>query len=1168
MGIPIGGSSIPIEDVASSRQIRREARRQRRAERRSNRFRKDADYNATDAAIKTGIPTDKTDLVFDYQGRAYDKNDPNLSGAMADSFRQSQEDEARNAYLNADSVKTENYWVKTDGNGRMTSMGMDANGRRQKPGFTPNDLYWSNTFGWYDENDSAGTARNGWWGNLLDAHASRISGYNDNPQTQPVLHEFDEKLGSKATQPDKSRNPVSPASAIKADDRGTSNYVQKQEPRSKRDTLLMHNDAATDYFLHDSILTGKSKGVSEGESGEMVGRSLLYSAKGTPWENQDPVVYGFDVIIDAISSPLLNGAVDEFIDMYPNVSEIQSRRRVLFDFKKQLQKLFKTRGQINFRQQERDLYQNETLYSDYQNNDLADYANQPNPQGSNTFWRGKKAYLAHYLHKIEGLHKLNVSNLGETKKYLSDWQKDFVKMTFHEDVSGTMAALMHTYNLLYWSKPNGKHMIPENLLRFNCEIIVSEVRNFNRVRHAVGDQNLQILKDNVSRYRYSLRECQFYFDTPSHDDAIDYSQSGGAYGGYTVNMDYKYTFLKYEKWVSDPKKFGQYVAYNNGAIWRLGNKGERSQRQREAAAEGGDTGTIRDTSNPRFYTRGTNSLGQDGVKAPIELMNYRYVPVQEDIVTVFDTVDHNGNFKFNYDGYEDPEQIAAAGEGDPPGIVGVTIPLAKDDDDTFESKIKSRSKGALERFKTKSKQVGKRILKESYMVPWREIKAQVGIRTQLLLDTVERMKNLAGFGGLGTDPINVYPKPYTPVGMGIFFDVRNELYNFWAEEISAIQAGASSIINPFNSPGIEGIMPDKLKKANAPSVWFNPLNMLLKKFSGLPSVMQSGINDNMMQDMNAAFSTVGLGKNQPTSGDNLIDILNKSANFKPSDEGDGTANSYKAYDYQIAKPGQKGLGGLYAQGVKADSSLKDILNTTANFKPSDEGDGTAGSYTAYDPQEAKTGTNYPSTSPKGVGFGPDSSKKSTDTLKDILNTTANFKPKDEGNITPFGVVPDSYIAYDYQAAKQGTNYPGGGQPKGFGRDTSKKSTDTLKNILETSANFKPSDEGDGTAGSYTAYDYQIAKPGQNGLGGLYGQGVKAQSSLDDILNSGALFKPIDEGVFKNKKVGQYIPKDPNVGFGGSGVDPNSDNVKSSGTLEDIVKNNTKWPYPVNNKKFP
>ena len=86
--------------------------------------------------------------------------------------------------------------------------------------------------------------------------------------------------------------------------------------------------------------------------------------------------------------------------------------------------------------------------------------------------------------------------------FLTDYNKDVIKLNFLEDLSATMGTLAHLYKLLYWSRPNGKGLIPENLLRFNCDIIVSECRNFNRVRKAANTSgDLEIIKDNVKLHQ-------------------------------------------------------------------------------------------------------------------------------------------------------------------------------------------------------------------------------------------------------------------------------------------------------------------------------------------------------------------------------------------------------------------------------------------------------------------------------------------------------------------------------------------------------------------------------------------------------------------------------------------------------------------------------------------
>ena len=1085
--------------------------------------------------------------------------------------------------------------------------------KRYAPGFTPNQAYSGRIIeknGKYIIDDSTndqgkeseaknkigitGLAPNGWWGNLLDAHISRISGQNDGPETQFRLSAPD-KIGNRVSNPDPSRKPIS-----------TSSTPGQAEPFSKRDTLMMFNDLATDYFLHDTLIEGNAVFFDDEETVEALNNSKLKNFTSTGWENQDPVVYSFQIIIDALSSPLLNGSVEEFIDSYPVVSEIQSRRRVIYDFKQQFQKLFRTRGDIEYRENEIKLYEKEkeALYSDYNSTYLNKYANSANAQGSTLKRRGKKAYLAHYLTKIDGLHKLNESNLGETKNFLVDYQKDFIKLTFGEDVSGTMAALSHLYKLLYWSKPLGKGVIPENLLRFNCDIVVTEVRNFNRIRNAmsVSDKDttkniykIQTIKDNVSRHIYSLKECQFYFNTPPHEDSIDNSNVK-LYEGFEVNFDYKYSTLKFDKWVSDPNLYGRYVSYNGGAIWRLGTKMAYEARRRERAEEGGDTGSVIDYSVPRFYTKNSNSLGQDGVRQEFELFNYM----------------HNNSVHYDEPFDDDSDFTGYSG-----GIIDVP---ADDEEDGVTQRVLKRLGKGVSRFGKKFKQGAKRMIKNTLLWPWKEAKMHAMVRKDLLQETLSRARLFLGGGGLDSEPVNVYVKPYAPISMGIFFDVRNDLFNYWGEEMTGILANAKQILNPFGHQLIEDLLPNGLKKSDAPSVWFNPLNIMLKKYSQLPSVLSEVISGSKYQEVLSqvenAFSTWGGGFFQKSLLKSVINLDDIIKSFKNSAENKFTSlkggffqNSLLEYNgslesllnsnAEMNKPIMEGVlaglpigpyipidpnigfGGSLPQQVLAYKSLNDALNKNAIFKPSNEGDGTPGSYKPYDPN---------------VGFGGKAVPQSSDnvkadgTLENILNKNANYKPTEEG--VSKGQKSGNYKPYDYQEPKSGNNH-GGTVPKGFGFSalgkqsvaSDKTTEDTLnKNaeikpkfetaisdatspninaILNKNAKFKPSDDGIGN-GKYKPYDVNI------GFGGssvpFSGQGVVAQGDLDKILNSFAQFRPMDEGVSGGKITGKYKPYDANIGFGGGSV-PGEQGVKSQGSLENIVKNNTQWPYPVNNKKF-
>ena len=449
---------------------------------------------------------------------------------------------------------------------------VDAKGVRNKPGFTPNDSY-NYVMGPSVYPPIPNAIPDGWYGNLLDSHIDSINFKNR------TIKNTNEKF-------DESKSIIN-------------GY-------STRDTYLLFNDSSQDYFRHGLAINGRTpiktaKNDREAWDGSTDPAYRLKTFKNTPFENEDPVVYGFEIIVDAASSPLLNGSVEDFINAFGVVSEIQSRRVVIYDFKKQFEKVFKTKGSIYYAGEPA------TPMQSMANNGYASAQTQ-----KNEFRPGRKAYLSHYLQKVGGLDLLSERNSTEGQKAFIDYPKDKLTLSFYEDLSGTMGVISHLYKLLYWSKANGKNIVPENLLRFNCDIVVSEVRNFNRVRKAVqsttsNSQSIEIIKDNVSRYIYSLKECQLFFTKMPHDDSVALNDIK-TYDSYDVEMNFKYATTKFEKWAPDPELFGQYIGYNNGAIWKIGNKGFREQRDAEADSTGGNTANIVDNSIPRFYTQGTNTL--------------------------------------------------------------------------------------------------------------------------------------------------------------------------------------------------------------------------------------------------------------------------------------------------------------------------------------------------------------------------------------------------------------------------------------------------------------------------------------------------------------------------------------------------------------------------------
>ena len=383
-----------------------------------------------------------------------------------------------------------------------------------------------------------------------------------------------------------------------------------ESPHSIRDHYLLSNETSLDFFKHDlqvadgiNALKGPefwSTQLSPKSNPGANPNTNLGDFKYTPVEHNDPVMFGFDIIFDDISSPLLNGSINDFLEIFsPNISEIAARKPIYEEFKQQFIKFFRTRATVR------------TTGGPMTSGRPSLMATEGS---SKQLFSGGKAYLNYYLKKVGGLSLLVEGNTSATKKFLVDYNKDVITLGFTEDVSLSVGVLAHLYKLLYFSKPNGKTMIPENLLRFNCDIIISEVRNYNRVRRSIESGDIQIITDNVSRYVYSLKECQLYFNTMPHDDIVDLGAIK-TFDTYDITFDYKYSTVKLDKFVIQPiggsvggVDFGKYISYNNGAIWKVGNAGSREAAGTQSALYG--------KSTPAFFTAGQNTFNQNGVITP------------------------------------------------------------------------------------------------------------------------------------------------------------------------------------------------------------------------------------------------------------------------------------------------------------------------------------------------------------------------------------------------------------------------------------------------------------------------------------------------------------------------------------------------------------------------
>jgi hypothetical protein len=288
--------------------------------------------------------------------------------------------------------------------------------------------------------------------------------------------------------------------------------------KQKKEVLDNFSDQRTKDFTHSLDSGNKFDRTIPTDSGTSTKEIYLGSYISTTVENEDPTILGFDLIIDIQNSPLFNGAVIDFIEKFSGITEVASRRQIYQDFLNQFNKFF------NFNSSEGNLSAKEN----------------------------KKSY---YLKQVDGLKALMEQNTSnDQKKSFVAYNTDKIKLKLMEDVSQSMGYLSSLYKSLSWSRLNGKQVIPPNLLRFNIDIVVSEVRNYNRVIkfRTDGGEALRVYSDLISKYTYSLYDCQFYFPQMPHGDSINIEvTSGTTLKDYDIEFDFKFSSMKFEKFNFD-----------------------------------------------------------------------------------------------------------------------------------------------------------------------------------------------------------------------------------------------------------------------------------------------------------------------------------------------------------------------------------------------------------------------------------------------------------------------------------------------------------------------------------------------------------------------------------------------------------------------------------------
>jgi hypothetical protein len=111
----------------------------------------------------------------------------------------------------------------------------------------------------------------------------------------------------------------------------------------------------------------------------------------------------------------------------------------------------------------------------------------------------------HYIQSIEGIDKF--------KKPIINYKEDKIKITLVEDVKMTAEYIAELYNNLSYDYKFKRKSIPENCLRFDMGVMISDIRRFKKTKPKSSNSN-QIIEEenkNISREIFILRDCNFNF---------------------------------------------------------------------------------------------------------------------------------------------------------------------------------------------------------------------------------------------------------------------------------------------------------------------------------------------------------------------------------------------------------------------------------------------------------------------------------------------------------------------------------------------------------------------------------------------------------------------------------------------------------------------------------
>ena len=258
-----------------------------------------------------------------------------------------------------------------------------------------------------------------------------------------------------------------------------------------------------------------------------------------------------------------------------------------------------------------------------------------------------RIFKNHYVFKVDGLDKLD--NLFVDYKSSEDrmfgTEQESLTFTLNEDVRMYSNRMAFLYRNLTYSYNMGKKLIPENLLRFNLYIKISDIRNFTR--HTSVDDNLRdAIRNNYSRVIYELKDCEFFFPQSLNPSSLTIGGFNGINTDYSsLQMKIKYRKVNrifysalydsnYNKFILGDKYFSPNLTNNEVFLSKTRYGGKNTQKREYSTNNIGkepglgekldvlkNRGLLINDNNDTALGRFAKTIGNNAVKAGAQVVS-------------------------------------------------------------------------------------------------------------------------------------------------------------------------------------------------------------------------------------------------------------------------------------------------------------------------------------------------------------------------------------------------------------------------------------------------------------------------------------------------------------------------------------------------------------------